>query len=101
MADISTDIIIDSGSKTVTCDGVDVTFNKVTNSLDKTKFISITEAQEYIKKYPCKGLVFTINNGSEWLPYVVGEDNSLNPISQTTVGDITDIRRIDGGTAFN
>lgn len=68
---------------------------------EKTRFETMTEAEQWIKKYPCKGYIFTIQNGAEWLPYVVNEDNTLKPITGETLTDITDVKRIDGNALDN
>lgn len=62
----------------------------------RSTFESITEARAWIEKYPCPGAVITIQNGSEWIPYVVNSDKTLSEFSKV---DIHDIKVIDGGTA--
>lgn len=69
---------------------------ELSNISERTRFTTITEAQQWVKKYPSKGLIFTIHNGSEWAPYIVDDNNKLKPISQNVISDITDIKRIDG-----
>lgn len=63
---------------------------------ERTRFETLTEAEKWAKNYPCVGFIFTVQNGSEWLPYIVQKDNSLKPF-KSEVGDITDVKRIDGG----
>lgn len=65
---------------------------------ERTRFETLTEAEQWAKNYPCVGFIFTVQNGSEWMPYIVQNDNSLSPF-KAEVGDITDIKRIDGGTS--
>lgn len=65
---------------------------------ERTRFETLTEAEQWAKKYPSVGLIFTIQNGSEWLPYIVQSDNTLTPF-KGEIGEITDIKRIDGGTS--
>lgn len=62
----------------------------------RTTFETFTEAKEWIEKYPSPGLIITIQNGAEWIPYVVNSDKSLSEFSKA---DIHDIKIIDGGTA--
>lgn len=64
----------------------------------RTRFTTLAEAEQWAKDYPCKGFIFSIHNGSEWLPYIVQDDNGLSPIVNE-VSDITNIKRIDGGTS--
>ena len=65
---------------------------------ERTRFETLTEAEQWAKNYPCVGFIFTVQNGSEWMPYIVQSDNSLTPF-KSEVGDITDVKRIDGGTS--
>lgn len=65
---------------------------------ERTRFETLTEAEQWAKNYPCVGFIFTVQNGSEWLPYIVQSDNTLKPF-KSEVGDITDVKRIDGGTS--
>ena len=65
---------------------------------ERTRFETLTEAEQWAKDYPCVGFIFSVHNGSEWLPYIVQDDNTLTPF-KGEVGDITDIKRIDGGTS--
>ena len=65
---------------------------------ERTRFETLTEAELWAKTYPCVGFIFTVQNGSEWMPYIVQSDNSLKPF-KSEVGDITDVKRIDGGTS--
>lgn len=65
---------------------------------ERTRFETLTEAERWAQDYPCVGFIFSINNGSEWLPYIVQDDNTLTPF-KGEVGDITDVKRIDGGTS--
>lgn len=66
---------------------------------ERTRFETLTEAEQWAKNYPCVGFIFSVQNGSEWLPYIVQSDNSLKPF-KGEVGDITDVKRIDGGTSI-
>lgn len=65
---------------------------------ERTRFKTMAEAQQWVKTYPCVGFIFAIYNGSEWLPYIVNDDNSLSPIKGESI-DVTNIKIIDGGTA--
>lgn len=66
---------------------------------ERTRFETLTEAEAWAKKYPCVGFIFTVQNGSEWLPYIVQNDNSLKPF-KGEVGEVTDVKRIDGGNSI-
>jgi len=66
--------------------------------VERTRFETITEAELWVNKYPCTGCIFTIQNGAEWLPYIVQNDNSLTPF-KGNVTDVTNVKRIDGGSA--
>lgn len=65
---------------------------------ERTRFETLTEAEQWAKNYPCAGFIFSVQNGSEWMPYIVQSDNTLKPF-KSEVGDITDVKRIDGGTS--
>jgi len=65
---------------------------------ERTRFETLTEAEQWAKTYPCVGFIFTVQNGSEWMPYIVQNDNSLTPF-KGEIGEITDVKRIDGGTS--
>lgn len=69
------------------------------NIAERTRFTSIQEAEEWIREYPCNGLVFTIYNGTAWKPYIVN-GNSLSEINDTVI-NITKVKYIDGGTSEN
>lgn len=65
---------------------------------ERTRFETLTEAEQWAKTYPCVGFIFSVQNGSEWMPYIVQNDNSLTPF-KGEIGEISDIKRIDGGTS--
>lgn len=65
---------------------------------ERSKFASLSEANLWISKYDCKGHILSIHNGSDWVAYIVAEDNNLKPITVDS-GGITEITVIDGGTA--
>jgi len=69
---------------------------------ERSRFLSITEAVAWARKYDCRGHIYSIQNGSEWKLYVVQEDYSLKAVENTGGGDIDveSIERIDGGTPF-
>ena len=71
---------------------------KLFSVTERTRFETLTEAEQWANKYPSVGLIFTVQNGSEWLPYIVQSDNTLSPF-KGEVGEITDVKRIDGGTS--
>lgn len=66
---------------------------------ERTRFETFMEAEQWAKTYPCRGLVFTVHNGSEWLPYIVQDDGKLSPFKGETT-EISDIKRIDGGNSM-
>ena len=63
-----------------------------------SRFATLTEAQTWISSHSCAGMVITVHNGTDWIPYVVQDDNGLVPLSSATV-EIENITRIDGGTS--
>ena len=65
---------------------------------ERTRFKTMEEAQHWASTYPCVGFIFAIQDGTEWVPYIVNSDNSLSPIKGENV-DVTNIKIIDGGTA--
>lgn len=65
---------------------------------EKTRFETLTEAEQWVKTYSCAGSIFTIHNGTDWVPYIVLDDNTLS-VFKGEIADITNIKRIDGGTA--
>lgn len=65
---------------------------------EKTKFETLTDAQEWTKKYNCVGCIFTVHNGSKWLPYLVDSDNTLTPLTNE-ITDIGNVKIIDGGNS--
>lgn len=67
---------------------------------ERNRFESLTEAKIWALKYPCAGHIFAIQNGSEWLPYIVSSEGELKPIISGggSVDDL-EINRIDGGSA--
>lgn len=71
---------------------------KLSGVSEKTRFTTMTEAIAWVRKYPCTGRIVTIHNGSDWLPYVVDDNNNLIPINESIVSDVTDIKIIDGNT---
>lgn len=62
----------------------------------RDRFPTLTEAQAWIQKYDCAGRIITVQNGEEWTPYIVKNDNTLSPFQSAPI----DIKVIDGGTAF-
>ena len=70
---------------------------ELNNVAERTKFHSLSEATEWVKKYDCRGLVFSIHNGADWSMYQVQDDGSLSPV----IGDGTlpPITSIDGGNS--
>lgn len=66
---------------------------------ERSRFESLTEAEQWVQKYPCAGSVLVVHRGDEWVPYIVQNDNSLTPIDGES-GDVADVRRIDGGSAI-
>lgn len=65
---------------------------------ERNRFESLTEAKIWALKYPCDGHIFTIQNGTDWLPYIVKSGGELQPIAGggSNLDDL-DISRIDGG----
>lgn len=68
---------------------------------EKNRFETMTDAKAWVNKYPSAGNVITVHNGSDWIPYIVQDDNSLVPIEGGSGGeiDITEITKIDGGNS--
>ena len=65
---------------------------------ERTRFLSLTEAKLWAKKYDCRGHIYSVQNGSEWLLYLVQDDYSLTPVVGSSV-DLEDVEYIDGGNA--
>lgn len=65
---------------------------------ERQKFLTFDSAKKWAEKYNCIGSIFSIQNGSEWMLYIVQNDNTLSPVGGGSV--IEDITSIDGGTAF-
>ncbi len=92
---------IPKGTLIVTEDNIDSelvfydTEGKLLTVSEKKKFNTISEAESYLSKYDLIGSVVTIHNGTEWIPYIVSDDNILTPISQPNI--ILDVFSIDGG----
>lgn len=67
---------------------------------ERTRFLSLTEATAWAKKYNCAGRVYSVQNGSEWQLYLVQNDFSLTPVLGSDIEvNIDDIECIDGGGA--
>ena len=73
---------------------------------ERTRFESLNEAEQWAKNYPCVGFIFVVQNGSEWLPYIVNDDNSLSPLSIGGTGNVRlseieqdEVLVLDGGNA--
>lgn len=73
---------------------------------ERTRFESLNEAEQWAKNYPCVGFIFVVHNGSEWLPYIVNDDNSLSPLSNGGTGNVKlseieqdEVLVLDGGNA--
>lgn len=65
---------------------------------ERNRFVSLSEARAWVQKYGCAGHIFSIQNGTSWVPYIVQEDGTLSTITgEATVVD--NIHCIDGGTA--
>lgn len=64
---------------------------------ERMRFATLSEAEEWAKANSCAGFIFSVHNGSEWLPYIVQNDNSLKPFKDSE--SINNIKRIDGGTS--
>lgn len=65
---------------------------------ERTRFLSVTEAAAWAKKYGCRGYIYSIQNGSDWSLYLVQEDYSLTPVGGASA-DIGNVSFIDGGSA--
>ena len=74
------------------------TNGKLKTITEKTRFETLTDAQIWIKKYNCIGCIFTIHNGTKWLPYLVNDDNTL-VLFTNEVTDIGNVKTIDGGNS--
>lgn len=73
---------------------------------ERTRFESLKEAERWVEQYPCVGFIFVIHNGSEWLPYVVNDDNSFSPLNSGGAGSVKlseieqdEVLVLDGGNA--
>lgn len=95
--------IIPKGTIIITEDEIDSellfydTDGTLSTITEKTRFASLTEAKNWVKTHNSIGLVFTIHNGRDWLPYIVQDDNNLSPLTDAVNVDITNVKRIDGG----
>lgn len=69
---------------------------KMVNIHNRSRFETTTEAISWIKKYGCTGQMITIHNGTDWIPFIVQDDYSLSPV-KSEPGEITNVKRIDGG----
>lgn len=65
---------------------------------ERTRFGTLTEARAWAKTYDCVGHIFSVYNGSDWVPYIVDASGQLSPISSNGSG-IANVEVIDGGTA--
>lgn len=65
---------------------------------ERQKFLTFDSAKKWAEKYNCVGAIFSIQNGSSWMLYVVQSDNTLSPVGGGSI--IEDITNIDGGNAF-
>ena len=50
---------------------------------ERTKFESLSEAEQWVQMYNCTGNIFSINTGGTWALYMVQEDNLLKPCAAT------------------
>lgn len=73
---------------------------------ERTRFESLKEAEQWVRDYPCVGFILAVHNGSEWLPYIVNDDNSLSPLNSGGTGNVKlseieqdEILVLDGGNA--
>lgn len=65
---------------------------------ERNRFETFSEAQAWAKKYNCAGHIFSIQNGADWVPYIVQTDGSLSTIKgEATIVD--GVKCIDGGSA--
>lgn len=69
---------------------------------ERNRFLSVSEAAAWARKYDCKGHIYSVQNGAEWVLYVVQDDYKLSPVKAGDGGtlDVDDVARIDGGNAF-
>ncbi len=65
---------------------------------ERDRFLTLTEANSWIKQYDCVGRIVSVHNGSSWVPYIVTDQSTLSPIGGGS-GPVTDITTIDGGNA--
>ena len=97
---------IPKGSMIITRDGSEEEFffydteGNMKHIAERNRFETMTEAKQWVQKYPCAGHIISVHNGLDWMLYIVQDDNSLSPITGE-IGDIdiTDITRIDGGNS--
>ena len=66
---------------------------------ERSRFLSVTEAIAWAKKYDCRGHIYSVQNGDSWKLYLVQDDYTLSAINGSggTI-DVDDIDRIDGGS---
>lgn len=74
-----------------------VKFEDLDEVVVQKRFETITDAESYIANNNCIGCVFSIHNGSEWLLYIVDDENKLSPIN--TGVPIGSTIFLDGGTS--
>lgn len=65
----------------------------------RQKFLTFELAKQWVEKYNCVGDILSVQNGTEWVPYIVQDNNVLKPVGPGDV-PIGDITSIDGGNAF-
>lgn len=88
-------LIISEGNELNDSEFLYLDINGRLQSISKqNRFLTVSEAELYAKNNSVDGLIISVNNGSDWVPYVVN-NSKLTPIGNSTV--ITDIKRIDGG----
>lgn len=68
----------------------------LTKLTSKNRFESFSQAQAWVKRYDCVGEIISIQNGTEWVPYIVQEHGILSPII-VGANEFLKINRIDGG----
>ena len=64
---------------------------------ERARFETLYEANMWVSKYDYSGKIISVHNGSDWVPYIVADNHSLQPISGGS--GILDIKVIDGGSA--
>lgn len=75
-----------------------VKFDDLDKVVIQKRFVTMTDAEQYVKENDCIGYVFSIHNGSEWLLYIVNDQNQLVPATSGALPS-GDRLILNGGTS--